>query len=256
VDGTTVQGPASKGIEWRLHFAIDLQTLNCDWYELTDAHGGELLDRTPVHAGDVLLADRNFLRPVSVGVVTQAGGHVLVRLRWRHPALQDPEGRPFVALDRARSLRVGEVGTWPVLLPVPEADSVPGRVIATRMPGPVGARAARRAERIAAKQGRRIDPRSVEAAHLIMVFTTLSDAQLATPDVLELYRCRWQIELTFKRLKQLLKLGRLPHKDPRAARSWILAKLVVALLLETLYRQAATLSPWGYSLPNLAPLPA
>ena len=64
----------------------------------------------------------------------------------------------------------------------------------------------------------------------------------------ELYRCRWQIELTFKRLKQLLKLGRLPHQEGRAARSWILAKLVVAFVLETLYRNASVFSPWGYDL--------
>ena len=79
-----------------------------------------------------------------------------------------------------------------------------------------------------------------------MVFTTLPEPQLAAPDILQLYRFRWQIELAFKRLKQLLKLGRLPHQDPRCARSWILAKLVVALLLETLYRNATTFSPWGY----------
>ena len=71
---------------------------------------------------------------------------------------------------------------------------------------------------------------------------------LKPAEVLELYRYRWQIELAFKRLKQLLKLGRLPHKEPAAARAWILAKLVVALILETLYRNARAVSPWGYRI--------
>jgi hypothetical protein len=88
-----------------------------------------------------------------------------------------------------------------------------------------------------------------------MLFTTLPAAMLAAPAVLELYRFRWQIELAFKRLKQLLRLGRLPHKDPRAAQTWILAKLVVALLLETLYRNARAISPWGYRFQALTPLP-
>jgi len=86
-----------------------------------------------------------------------------------------------------------------------------------------------------------------------MLFTTLSEAVIASADVLELYRFRWQIELAFKRLKQLIRLGRLPHKDPVAAKSWILAKLVIALLLETLYRNARAFSPWGYSFAALAP---
>jgi IS4 transposase len=85
-----------------------------------------------------------------------------------------------------------------------------------------------------------------------MVFTTLPATLLGASGVLELYRYRWQIELAFKRLKQLLKLGRLPHKTLDIARTWILAKLVVALLLETLYRNARVFSPWGYRLEALA----
>ena len=89
-----------------------------------------------------------------------------------------------------------------------------------------------------------------------MVFTTLPEELITPADVLELYRFRWQIELVFKRLKQLLRLGHLPHKDPVAAKSWILSKLVIALLLETLYRNARAFFPWGYSLEALAPIPA
>jgi IS4 transposase len=81
-----------------------------------------------------------------------------------------------------------------------------------------------------------------------MVFTTLPRALLSDVAILELYRYRWQIELAFKRLKQLLKIGRLPHQDPVAAKSWIHAKLVVALLLEMLFRSARAFSPWGYDI--------
>ncbi|HTP26537.1 MAG TPA: hypothetical protein VMK12_12905, partial [Anaeromyxobacteraceae bacterium] len=80
IDSTTVQGPASKGTEWRVHYALDLITLTCDWYELRDAHGGELLERTPMRKGDVLL----YLRPAAVRAVVTAGAHVLLRLRWTH----------------------------------------------------------------------------------------------------------------------------------------------------------------------------
>ena len=81
-------------------------------------------------------------------------------------------------------------------------------------------------------------------------------APISARDVLELYRYRWQIELAFKCLKQLLKLGRLPHKAPEVAQAWILAKLVVALLLETLYRNARAISPWGYRFEAIAPSPS
>jgi hypothetical protein len=247
VDSTTVQGPASKGTEWRVHYALDLVSLNCDWFELTDAHGAELLERTPVQQGDVLIGDRNYLRPIGVHAVVEAGAHVLLRLRWTHSLMNDEQGRPFHALRHARKLSVGQIGAWQVRLTVPDGKPISGRVIATKLPAPLAAKAERRLTKTSQKKGKHSDPRSLEAAHFVMVFTTLPEPMIASSDVLELYRFRWQIELAFKRMKQLLRLGRLPHKDPVAAKSWILAKLVIALLLETLYRNARAFSPWGYS---------
>jgi hypothetical protein len=256
VDSTTVQGPASQGTEWRVHYALDLATLTCDWYDLTDAHGGERLERTPMHPGDVMLGDRNYLRPAAVRAAVKARAYVLLRLRWSHPRMTDPRRRTFRALSRARRLRVGQVGDWPVHLLDPDGDAIDGRVIATRLPAPLAAKAERRAAKTSTKTHRQPDPRSLEAAHFVMVFTTLPATIMPAEDVLDLYRFRWQIELAFKRLKPLLKLSRLPHRDPRAAQGWILAKLVVALLLETLYRSAEAISPWGYTFERLAAIPA
>jgi hypothetical protein len=45
VDSTTVQGPASTGTEWRVHYALDLVNLNCDWAELTDAMCGSTIEQ-------------------------------------------------------------------------------------------------------------------------------------------------------------------------------------------------------------------
>jgi len=252
VDSTTVQGPASKGTEWRVHYALDLVSLNCDWFELTDAHGAELLERTPVQQGDVLIGDRNYLRPIGVRAVVEAGAHVLLRLRWTHSPMNDEQGRPFHALRHAKKLNVGQIGTWQVRLTVSDGNPISGRVIATKLPAPLAAQAERRLTKSSQRKGKHSDPRSLEAAHFVMIFTTLPEPMIASSDVLELYRFRWQIELAFKRMKQLLRLGRLPHKDPVAAKSWILAKLVIALLLETLYRNARAFSPWGYSFAALA----
>ncbi len=251
-DSTTVQGPASKGTEWRVHYSLDLITLNCDWYELTDAHGAELLERTPMQKGDVILADRNYLRPVGARAAVKAGAHILVRLRWSHSPMHDMQGRKFDALAHAKKLKVGQVGEWPVQLLLHGGNPIPGRVVATKLPAPVAAKAERRVLKSSAKRTRNVDPRSLQAAHFVMVFTTLSKGLLSRRDVVELYRYRWQIELAFKRLKQLLKLGRLPHKNPQCARTWIQAKLVVALLLETLDRNARAVSPWGYRFEALS----
>ena len=69
---------------------------------------------------------------------------------------------------------------------------------------------------------------------------------MSAAHILELYRCRWQIELAFKRLKGLLKLGHVPKKDPESARAWMQLKLLLALVIEKLCYEARFFSPWGY----------
>jgi IS4 transposase len=82
----------------------------------------------------------------------------------------------------------------------------------------------------------------------VLVLTDLAPEPWSAAPVLELYRCRWQIELAFKRLKSLLQLGQLPKQDPASARAWLQLKLLLALILERLCHQARFFSPWGYRL--------
>ena len=78
--------------------------------------------------------------------------------------------------------------------------------------------------------------------------TNLEAELWSAAKILELYRCRWQVELAFKRLKSLLKLGYLPKKDPASARAWMQLKLLIALVTEKLCYDARFFSPWGYRL--------
>jgi hypothetical protein len=64
-----------------------------------------------------------------------------------------------------------------------------------------------------------------------MLLTSLPPTVPAS-EVLAAYRLRWQVELAFKRLKSLLGLDRLPAKGEALARSWLLAHLILALLIE------------------------
>uniref|UniRef100_UPI0039A68DDF transposase n=1 Tax=Rhodospirillum sp. A1_3_36 TaxID=3391666 RepID=UPI0039A68DDF len=62
----------------------------------------------------------------------------------------------------------------------------------------------------------------------------VSNYDAVTPEqIASLYRLRWKIELAFKRLKSLLGIDELPAKDPDLARSWLSAKLLTALLIDT-----------------------
>jgi transposase len=85
-----------------------------------------------------------------------------------------------------------------------------------------------------------------------LVFTTLKSRQAAKRQILECYRLRWQIELTFKRLKSIVQLGHVPKQDDQSSRAWLYGKLLVALLSQKLARVGSAISPWGYYLPEHA----
>ncbi len=246
IDGSTLCKPGSKGTDWRLHYMLDLRTLSCDWLELTDGSKGETLARAPIGRGDVILGDRHFSRLKDLQFAASRPAHILVRIRWRHARMQTAKKRNFEVLKKARRLRVGQVKSWPVHWVTPKGTQpVSGRVVAIRLPAPVAERTKQRIRRRASRKGRNTDPRTLEAAHFVMVFTTLPESLLSDEGILDLYRFRWQIEIAFKRHKQLLRLGRLPHTNPETGRSWILAKLVVALLLGSCTATPAVFPPGG-----------
>jgi transposase len=84
------------------------------------------------------------------------------------------------------------------------------------------------------------------------VFTTLPSREVSARQVLDCYRLRWQIELTFKRLKSVVRLGHIPKQDDQSSRAWLYGKLFVALLSQKLVRVGSAISPWGYYLPEEA----
>jgi IS4 transposase len=109
-------------------------------------------------------------------------------------------------------------------------------------------RAQKRQRAKASRMGRQLDSRSVALAEYVLVLTSLPTKRWPTARVLQLYRCRWQVELVFKRLKSLLGLGHLPKTNDQSARAWMQAKILTALLIERAMYEARFFSPWGYAL--------
>jgi hypothetical protein len=250
IDATVVSEPGSTGTDWRLHYGLRLADLRCDFFELTDVHGGESWKRVPVQAGEILLGDRIYGRPSGIAHVLKAQADVVVRFTPHLLPLRDEQGRICDPLRQARSLRVGKAGSWPMQVEH-EGQRFPGRLLVVRRSAEATRRAQKRLKREASRDGRVISERSWKAAQYVLIWTSLPhsfSAELA----LEYYRRRWQIELAFKRMKSLAGLGHLPKKDPASARAWLYGKLFVSLLAEHMIEAARTLSPWGYDLSGAA----
>lgn len=247
VDATTICEPGSTGTDWRLHYALNLADLQCDYFELSDVRGGESWRRFPVQAGDVLLGDRVYATPAGVSHVVEKGGDVVTRIKFQGVPLRDEKGRPVSILRRAGRSRVGQVHESSAAMAVPQGDPVAGRLIIVKRSREATRAARRRLERQASRKQKQLSEGSWKAAQYFFLWSTLGE-QVGATTLLELYRFRWQIELLFKRLKTILNLGHLPKKDPASARAWLHGKVFVGLLAEKVAAAADSFSPWGYPL--------
>jgi hypothetical protein len=247
VDATTVSAPGSQGTDWRVHLGFDLGSLSIDAVELTGAEGGESLSRFQIGAREVLIGDRGYAHRRGLWSVRQGGGDFLVRSNWQNLPLQTPAGERFDLLGSARSLSENEVGEFAVqTVATRKEPSMAARIIILHKSDESAEQAREKIRKEARKKGRAVDPRTLEAAGYIFLLTSLPAAQLKATEVLELYRLRWQVELAFKRLKSLWDFGTVPAKDPDLARTYIFAKLLIAVLVEDLTQEALRATPpWG-----------
>lgn len=253
VDATTVEEQGGAGTNWRVHYTLCLPNLNCDFFEVTDEHGGETYRRIPIARGDLVLGDRGYSNAAGVRAVVAAGGDVLVRWNRFSFPLETADGRAFEALKELSKLPKRGAREWAVSF-THQGQRYPGRLCAIRKSAVATVRAQAKMQKQARKKQKQVNEEALKLAAFIAVFTTVSQEVFSTEEVLELDRVRWQVELRFKHLKSLPGLGGLPKYDERSCRAWIQAKLLCGLLIERLMREAKFFFPWGYRLLAAKPL--
>lgn len=251
-DATTVQDPGSKGTSWRIHYSLELSSLQCNEIVISGQEKGESFKNFTVQEGDLWIGDRIYAKAPGIDYILSHGGNVLVRTGWNSLQLYDEQEQKFKLLDHLRRLKLNEIGDWPVFV-AHENGFIAGRICAVRKSLSATNRERKRILKESSKKGRKTKPETLEAAGYIFVFTTL-DQSIPAETVLTIFRARWQIELTFKRFKSLLGLGHLHNKNSQSAKAWLYGKLLAACLIEALAVVSDRFFPWGYPIGEKSPL--
>ena len=166
-----------------------------------------------VRAGELLIADKAFVKLQALRKIAQTGAYFL--LPWPRSLglwLPPPDGAsgPPQALDLALALRASfstsAVVEWPAvqLGAQPEAPVV--RVVAFRLSEASASRARAGLREAQRKQGRTPTAAALELAGWLILITNAAAEKLPTAAIACLYRVRWQIELVFKQCKSVLRL--------------------------------------------------
>src|SRR6266852_623799 len=98
-----------------------------------------------------------------------------------------------------------------------------------------------RTRRKAQKAGRTLTAPTLAVAGWLLLITTLDAGLWSAADVLYVYRARWQVELGFKKMKQLLRLNQIRSKHRTSVEATVRALLVAWALHEGPTTQLRTL---------------
>ncbi len=234
IDATTLSAPGSHGTDWRLHVAFDLGQARISEVELTDVRGSESLSRFDLKPGQLALADRGNAKALDLARVDDKGADYIVRSGWNATRLRSAAGDDFDLLAAVRDMTEHAVRELQLSIALDRAEKhrLPVRLVVLRKSEADAAESVRRARHASLRHAKTPKRETLEAAKYVFLLTSLAPDEASAEEVLALYRLRWQIELLFKRLKSLLRIDELPNKDPAAARCWIYANLLAALLVE------------------------
>jgi IS4 transposase len=237
IDGTTLSAPGRSKPDWRFHLVFDVGSRRLDALTLTSAKSGESLARVAIREGDLVMADRGFVRPDDLRGVHEAGAGFLARLGSRQLRLLDQAGRRFDVMRAIHKSARDGLFDQPVQIAHgrnAKFQPVAARLIVMPLSPEAAARGKKRLQRAAQRERYAPSRAALKAAEHLILITSVTPDILAASQVADLYRLRWQIELAIKRLKSIAELSGLPAKTPDLARTWMAANLITALIAEDL----------------------
>lgn len=251
-DATNVKEPGKTGSLWRIHYSVQLPSLNCDFFKITPSKGvgtGESFFQYPIKKGDYIIADRGYSTAAGIHHVASKNAYAMVRVNTSSLPVFDLQGRALDLLSMLSDIQhPGIVRSWPVIVATKSGATVEGRICAIRKTQEAIRLAHEKIRVNASKKGKATNPSTYEYAKYVIIFTNYPIEHFSDIDALNWYRSRWQVELVFKRFKSITHMGHLPKHSDDSSKAWLYGKLFAALLTMKLVEYASSFSPWGYDL--------
>lgn len=230
-------GPGRKGGRHRLHASFDPTRGVFTDIDLTGTRTGESLLRVEIEPGAIAVGDRNFSKTHALRHLDNNASFYAVRTGIRSVRLMDQHGTERLTgqhvLDALAQDQACELAVTMIEAKVSRKnprEPVKARLVILR-----ASEAVTRREQARIKASRRVHKatptqETQDLAGVVMILTNLPCDIWPIHRVAALYKLRWQIELAFKTLKSVFEMRDVPAKDPRLARTWILANLIAALM--------------------------
>jgi len=235
VDATVLNCPAARGTDYRLHLCYEAISQSSCGVKLTDVKGAERFTHFEYEASDIVLGDRIYGKAKHLIKVKAQGADVVVRQSLQQLRLYTSTGEVIEWQELLiKAQRAGRL-LWEAYVRDEAGNQTKVFIVGQRLSEAEIEYARRQIKRSAYDKGHKTRAATLLACEWLTVLTTIAPTELNAELVLQLYRVRWQIELSFKRLKTILRLGQIrARRGSQLARVQLLAKMIYALLLETI----------------------
>ena len=230
VDATRLKQVGGTGDDWRVHSAYDVRESRLIQVHVTDKHTAESLQHFQLQRFDLLIADRGYGYRKNIAYAYKQQAYVILRFVPSTCPLLDRYGQPLDVVAWLKQVKKGKHcrNAWCIY----EGKKYHVRIIASALPPEKAAEARKRREQEAKKKGKQLQPDTLFLVGWSLLITNLPKRPWSYKHIIQLYRARWQIELLFKRMKQMMDMHVTRSKTPQGCESSLLAWLVVWALQE------------------------
>jgi hypothetical protein len=230
VDASMIGQVGKTGDAWRLHMAFDLIAGRVGQVHLTDRSQGERLGHFHLQPGDLVLLDGGYGYRQTLKDAMQMGADVLLPFTPHTCPFEDYWGR---AIDGVGWLRqAGPSSRARLVYWSYEHEHGRVRIIAKRRSAHQQRAAEHKLRRNARQKGHEPSAVGLFLCQWMVLMTTLSESAWTADELFSLYRARWQVELVFKRMKQLMDFSMVQATSREGAEATLRAQLVAWLLHE------------------------
>ena len=230
VDASDIVEKSAVKRLWRLHYAVDLFSLTCSQFLITEQSTGESLKNFTFCKGCLVIADRAYGTIKSMEHCLNAGADFIIRIKNKAFNLYDKDGQKIGWADWLGT--VGEkAAECTVYMNGSDKKRIALRLCAKKKTEEEISVEEKRLKRLESKKQKKYS-KETKFTHRYMFVVTSLTAEIPAEEILACCRLRWQVELLFKRLKSLLQLGNIPTKTKESGEVWINGKILLSLLTE------------------------
>lgn len=230
VDASDIVQKGAVKKTWHLHYGMDLFSLTCNQFKLTEQSTGESLKNFNIKEKDLILADRAYGTITSIEHCLQSGGEFIIRIKNKSFNLYNQHGEKILLSDWLETVgkKAAEITIY---IKDSHKNFIPLRICAIKKTKEEIVIEEKRLKRLESKKQITYSD-DTKFTHQFMFVITSLPSSVSAEKVLGFYRLRWQVELVFKRYKSLLGLGNIPTKTKESSEVWLNGKMFLALLIE------------------------